>query len=184
MAPFSCLLVLLLHISTVLCGQYYISPSEEYSCPTESCITLSQFVVNSSKLLTVSSTVFLAPGNHSLHVNLNVANIEDFTMASNSTSTRIECQSGYLSFRSIRRLVIKDLHFVGCQNNIFESVEDIVLKNSVFENHDVNTTVLHLIASSISIDNSSFTTIHTLYRNEWDQGRIDSPKGRRGHATL
>ena len=174
MAPFSCLLVLLLHISTVLSGQYYVSPSEEYSCPIESCITLSQFVVNSSKLLTVSSTVFLAPDNHSLHVNLNIANIKDLTMASNSTSTRIKCQSGYLSFRSIRRLVIKDLHFVGCQNNTFESVEDIVFKNSVFENHDVDTTVLHLIASSISIDNSSFMTIHTLYRNEWD--RIESSR--------
>ena len=161
-----CFLLLLLHKTA--CESYYIVPSEESDCPVKMCTTFSQLAANSSEYLRASSTVFIAPGSHSLNVKLTVTNIEKFTMLSNSTSTFIECTpSGYLYFKSIRNILIQDLKFVGCQDNIIESVQDFVLQNSTFESRDVSRTVLQLSGTSVTIDSTSFTSNHSdIYKGK------------------
>lgn len=159
MALFSFLLVVLCIFQKVASETYYIIPSEEHICPVKPCLTLSQLAMDASEYLMASSVIIFVPGNHRLYTKLTVSNVNSFTMLSNSSMTTpiIECsQAGHLSLKSVKYTTIKNLKFIGCGENIIQSVEEFILQNSTFESHSFHGTSVCLIDTSAIIDGSSF----------------------------
>ena len=103
--------------------RYYITPSQNMSCPEDSCLTLSQFAANSSSYLDNKTDIslFFLPGNHSLNIELSLAyaHISVTNDGQGSGTVFIECvsQSGRFNISETAFASIKGLHLIGCGGN-------------------------------------------------------------------
>ena len=108
----SCLYTTLSSFSEEESDVIYIRPVN-VQCPSESCLTLSQFAQNTT--LEHQSFIFL-PGNHNLDTEIVVANISKviFMIPNSSLVATIYCQNkAYLKFHEIKHLLIVGLNFIG-----------------------------------------------------------------------
>ena len=84
----------------VNCAVYHIVSSPDHHCPIESCLTISSFAANVSLYLDNNTSLIFQPGNHTVHSELNVTNVAEFSMTSYSakeSSAGITCGSSLLS---------------------------------------------------------------------------------------
>ena len=141
----------------------YIRPMN-VQCPSESCLTLSQFAQNTT--VEHKSVVFL-PGDHNLDTEIVVANISMVFMIPNSSLVTIHCQNmTYFKFYKIKYLLIMGLNFIGCTNNKVISVNQCVIQNSVFlsQQNIPGGTALDVILANTEIKNCSFVHNFGSYR--------------------
>ena len=114
-------LLLLLLFSTICSGQttYYIKPTPSTACPSDPCLTLSEYTQQPLHYLTSNTTLLLLPGDHVLSTNFTVENVSGFEVMSftpaHHHATRIVCQGlvGF-SFRKILHLAMHGLTINSC----------------------------------------------------------------------
>ena len=138
---FFCLYLLCMLLSNrglVLSGRvYHIIPSLSDVCPQDPCLTPYQFAENSSIYIdtnTAVTLIFTPGGVHSFNYGslFFIENVDTFSMFSNQTSTVVS--SLWIGFISVANVFIDNLTFVHC-NFHFDSVETLVVENSVFLNN-------------------------------------------------
>ena len=138
-----CLLKLLLVIVTLADSEkiFYIAPEpDEIVCPQYPCTSLSQFAINSSSITSNGSniTLYLLPGHHRLDNEIMVSNAESYIMTNylqDGGAVTIECSDlGRLSVNLTNFVGINGaLHFVGCGGNEISIVDELVIRDTIFE---------------------------------------------------
>lgn len=83
-------------IGFVSCAEYHIIQSPNH-CPVDACLTLSSFVVDANLYVDSNTSLIFHPGNHMMDSELNVTNVENFSMISYSTSAGIICDHSSLT---------------------------------------------------------------------------------------
>ena len=123
--PFIVCLVALL-LSTLSCcsaeNVYCVKPTDTSCslCPHNSirCATLSEYVQQTKSYFTSNTTMVFLPGDHTLDVNITVANISRLTMCGESSSgyvATVVCNGPFgLSFIGMFDLKILSLSFTSC----------------------------------------------------------------------
>ena len=148
---------------------YNIVPYEGYPCPQVPCMTFETYITNHYESL--STTLFMSEGNHSLSAGLSVSNIVEFSMLpANDTITSpvIICsQSSHFNLSNITHANIEGLMFIGCGGNIIVSVEQFTVQYSIFVG-DINVrTALVIVDSNVSLSETKFTFYQMgSYRND------------------
>ena len=151
------------NIRTIKSDVYYIIPSQSPSnqCITESdrCLTLSQFVHNSSNYLTNDTIMIFVPENHILEAELVIEHIQSFSMLVQPTWLKftkavIVCNhNARFEFRNASIVTLSGLDFDGCFENGVISVGHFQLKNSKFSGQKiVNGSVLIIDHSAATLD--------------------------------
>ena len=96
---------------------YYVKPTTDTSCPTESdhCLTLSEYVQQSDEYLTSNATMVFLPGTHTLDDHFHVHNITTFRLLGNSTlPPQVVCSSPLcFTFDGLQLLEISNLAITG-----------------------------------------------------------------------
>ena len=163
------LVIVVVHVnllSSTLDGKttLYITPSLSNHCHTEPCLTLSQFAQNSSRWLSLNTTLIFLAGNHTLDTVLFISNISNFSMLTTSTSEGtqyvfIVCKDhAHLIFDLADDLWINGLKFIGCGSNRFTSVKNFMIDNSTFQGQNGSGTALDIADTNLTIVNSSFVS--------------------------
>ena len=137
---------------------YHIVLNSSDLC-TESCLTLSQFAINSSYHLGSNTTLILAPETHHLNTNLTLSNLYNFSMDTENilATAQIECTStSNILLYHIQYALIKNIEFIGCEGNQVEGVEEFVLQNTKFEGRGYSGSALQLTKTSAQIFNTTF----------------------------
>ena len=146
------------------------------SCPHNThCATLSEYAQEAELYLTSNTTMVFVPGNHTLDVNITVANITKLTMRgeflSGNIATVVRNGSVGLSFTSMVDLKIDSLAFTACSRKsitqptlplnvvcaalFLQFTQYAKLVNCSF--HDSPTTALVVNNSSITLAGNNFT---------------------------
>ena len=150
------LLVLLFFCDQATTVTYYIT-SDICSQPNHSCLTLSEFAVDSSRHFDPNTTLIFLPGMHSLQINISISDADSLTLQSENVCPSVTCENdSFMSFNSIELIHIKNMKFIGCGGNVFESVRQFLLQNSRFEGKDASLTAFELIHTAAQIVNSTF----------------------------
>ena len=153
----------LLTLSLILCSvhqaasEHYITPSSTDHCRVRPCLTLYQYVTNSSHHLQSSTTLVFLPGTHYLQVSLTVSNVNSFVMKSESTPAQIHCTiNSHITFYHLWYVHINSLKFVGCGGNRVEYIREFVVQYTVFTGQEYSETALELFQTTAEIVNSAF----------------------------
>ena len=140
----------------------HIVPSVNSHCTKIPCLTLSEVAKRLRIDLepTAESVVQLLflPGDHSLNSDIDISNIEGFSMISSfSFQVNITCQRNkHFIFHKIGQIAIKGLTFLGCGNNKIVSSHQLKIKNTHFFGSNASGTALELIDTNAKIINCSF----------------------------
>ena len=134
-------LPLFLSKHTLVSGKVHnIVPTSTLSlpCSADSCLTLLQFAMNSTRYIDSNTTLIITGESHSLNVGLSVSNITSFFFLSvNNTNHNsipvITCnKSANFSFTNISSIHFNGLKFNGCNDNRFESIDQLSIEYSKF----------------------------------------------------
>jgi len=168
-------------LSTLSCcsaeNVYYVKPTDTSCslCPHNSipCATLSEYVQQTKSYFTSNTTMVFLPGDHTLDMNITVANISRLTMCGESSSdyvATVVCNGSVgLSFMSMVDFKIHSLAFISCGRNfdkyslvfdkyvlLLESTEYAELVNCSFQTN--LGTALAVYQTSITLaENNEFT---------------------------
>ena len=154
---------------------YYITPSQNDSCPQYfSCLTLSQLTADSSNYYKneIDITLIFQPGNHTIDRELSLTDGDNFTMikdAQGSGTVNIECfsHSGRFDVNGTVFTSIKGLHFIGCEGNTVTQVKQFILEDTAFQGAMLSGTALVLNeVGSASIVRTSFTNLGSKFQNK------------------
>ena len=154
----------LLTLSLILCSVhqaaselYYITPNSTDHCRVRPCLTLYQFVTNSSHHLQSKTTLVFLPGTHYLEVSLTVSNVDSFVMKSESTPAQIHCtRNSHVTFYHLWYVHIDSLKFLGCGGNQAVGVQEFGVQYTVFKGQEYSETALELVQTTAEIVNSTF----------------------------
>ena len=158
-APTTFMMVLLLMYSGD-CLVYRILPSPSDPCPTQPCLTLSQFASDTSSYLKSNTTLIFQPGNHNLGSKLAVGGVVSLQLLKSTLplGVRIICvQSLSLDLYNITSVHISRLEFIGCSSK-GESIGQLSIKDTSFLGQENSSTALELVRSTAVIEGSSFTS--------------------------
>ena len=145
-------------------AEYHVTSSTSDSCYMRSnnCLTLSQFVDNSSDYLSNYTSLNFTPGNHSLEADLIVANVRSFSMLLETSSDlrRAVITCGFqarIEFINVSVVVVSGFEFAGCTGSKAVSISQLKLQNSIFHSQiNLNGTVLTLDGSTATLDEVQF----------------------------
>ena len=139
-------------------GHYTVIPSLDAPCnKTELCLTLSQFMNNSSDDLSANTTLHFLQGEHYLDSTLLIKNVDTFYMSSRDRNVTIVCNhsGAQFKFSNVSVVHINGLTFIGCTGNKFIYVSQFTLEDSQFIGHkDINGTALELVETSATFINT------------------------------
>ena len=162
------LVIVVVHVnllSSTLDGKttLYITPSSSIHCHTEPYLTLSQFAQNSSRWLSLNTTLIFLAGNHTLDTVLFISN-SNFSMLTISTNEGtqyvfiIRKDHAHLIFDLTDDLWISGLKFIGCGSNRFTSVKNFMIDNSTLQGQNGSGTALDIAHTNLTIVNSTFVS--------------------------
>ena len=158
------LVVILMNMDIVNCQEYYIRPTLNDPCTGEPCLTLSQFSANTQSYISSGNTALIfQPGNHTINSNLNIFNVQKFTMSplsmtSLSLSTAIICeQLGAFEFQNSQQILVTNLEFARCSGTTVSRVRELVVENSSFLGKEDNSSMFQVSDSRVYISRSNFT---------------------------
>ena len=146
---------LLLLLATVIsqCGatEYYVRPTEptNTSCPGQPCLTLNQYIENSSSYILSNVMFKFLPGKHVIKRPLEIRNIQNVTLKGISNTSdeypqivaQFSCWNNYLCFNATGRLM-------ALLNDI--SLEDCSVIELINASH-VNIRGIHLALSTVNV---------------------------------
>ena len=128
--------LILLHnaVQYVSCIRLNIIPSLDTPCPGEAteepCLTLQQYIANSSFSSWTNITLELHPGEHHLNSRLSASSTNSFTMRAVTTASVLCSPSSYFSFNQLQHLYISSVAFTGCTMNLNSIMNASLVKNS------------------------------------------------------
>ena len=174
--------LLLLLVLTITCSGYtthYVKPTPDTTCPTEPCLTLSEYAQQPHQYLTSNTILLLLPGVHVLSVNFTVENVNSFEICvqlfshiHNHPKSGVACKGllGF-TFRNVSTMVLEGLTFNSCGKGVagygpvpdqltvygmsIFSGEDIIIVNCSFE--DSVGTAIGVFNSNLHLHGNSFT---------------------------
>ena len=167
-------------------NKHYIRPTHDSLCPKNisSCLTLSQFVANSSHNETDTTLLFL-PGNHTLSQELTLTDRHNFSMTKyaqdNEQTVFVECANhmGRFDISVVTSVSINGLHFVGCGNNSVSQAMQLTIEDVIFQSVKDKSMVLVINdVDNANVVRSSFmhntlknhdTTIPSLSQDELEE---------------
>ena len=154
-------LTVLLAIQPVCCTQstYYVKPTPDTPCPSEPCLTLSEYAQGTGPLFASNTTMVFLPGDHQLYNDMGITNITSFTMVGGSTTlpditSNIVCTgpSSFI-FQNISYLKIHALELNDCGSATLAAMQvsaiQFELSNSAFYN--IRNTSLEATGSDLTI---------------------------------
>ena len=154
---YNLILLVSLHIHLGLCDVIYISPSpDDCKVQYKVCLTLKQLASDTVSIKDNTTLVFL-PGNHTLMYDFTISDPIKLSMQVDSSlvqtkptkGTKILCQrKAKFEFVNMKYLRVDGLHFIGCGNNGFYSIKQVLVHNSTFQGHNDSRTALEIIASN------------------------------------
>ena len=160
-------LAVLLAIQSVCCTQttYFVKPTPDTPCPSESCLTLSEYAQGAGPLFTSNTTMVFLPGDHQLYNDMGITNITSFTMVGDSTTlpditSNIVCTGpAAFIFQNISYLKIQALELSYCGSATLAAVQlsaipQFELSHSAFYNS--RNTSLEATGSGLTISESIF----------------------------
>ena len=156
---------------------YYIAPSNASCSQYPHCLTLSQFAADSDSYIgnDVNVSLSILPGNHTLDIELNVAQLDNFllsmeiTLENDTKVVIIECtyQSGRFVISDTTSVLIKGLHFIGCSGNTVSHMDNLILNGTIFQGVEGNITgrvlELNMVASATVVGSSFLFNSNTNY---------------------
>lgn len=153
-------LIFVLHLETcfateaIKCKEYNIFSSLDSTCEQKcSCMTLSQFIANTSRLITQSTTLLVHPGIHILNVSFHVLAVSYFTIKSVSnemTSTVIKyADSVSIYLDSVPDVFIGGLTFIGGDFCFADELSSKYVETS-------NSSAIVVMNSNLTIESTSF----------------------------
>ena len=152
----STIMLLFYSLHQVASETYYIRANSTDLC-IPPCLTLSQFVVNSSHLLNSNITLVFSSGIHYLTDNLTVSNLSTFSMTSQHLTTQIRCASySLIIFNRSHTVQITNLEFIGCGGNQVVNVDKFIVHDTSFKGQGNSGTALELIGTTARITNCTF----------------------------
>jgi len=156
MPSYLMLVVLLLQVTQSYCGpaEYYVRPPKlpETQCPGEPCLTLEDYVKNSTEYLNNDTTVIFLHGTHLLSEPLVVSHVNSLTLVGfNATYSptdpdiTVSCngKSSYIQFTFVQSLSLEGISFSHCGNANGGSLQLL---------HEINQFKLHNIVIKIPIN--------------------------------
>ena len=157
---------------------YYITPSQNVSCPQSPCLTLSQFAVsfNSYDDNETNVTITFLPGNHILDRVLSFSHSSKVSMTKyveGNETVFVECSNnlGMFDVRETTFVSIKSLHFIGCGGNTITQVEQLIVEDSIFlgMNGRGRALVLNKVAVAAIVRSSFLSNIHSDVSSDTDE---------------
>ena len=136
---------------------YYITPSQNISCPQDPCLTLSQFAASD---LGNESNVLLSflPGNHSLDRDIHMLQLRSIVMTkaeqNNESVVFLDCSRHGIIVNETAFTSITSLHFIECGCNTIVQVKQLIVQNTIFTNSMMS---LNYVTSA-KIENSLFSS--------------------------
>ena len=145
------------------------SHDDKDSSLCNNCLTLSQFVTNTSYYLTDNTTLTFHPGNFTLGLSLEVTDVQSFILRSNCSSDCVfTCNTtGKLLFHHVRAVHIDNMSFRYCFGNRIVQVKFLFLSNTSFtgETFSAKGTALEFIETTAVIIRCYFSKYyHGSYR--------------------
>ena len=157
-------LTVLLAIQPVCCTQstYYVKPTPDTPCPSEPCLTLSEYTQGAGPLFTSNTTMVFLPGDHQLYNDMGITNITTFTMVGDSATltSNIVCTGpAAFIFQNISYLKIHALELGYCGSATLAAMQlsaipQFELSNSAFYNS--RNTSLKATGSDLAITETRF----------------------------
>ena len=148
---------------------YYIKHATEYQCSihNQPCLTLEDFIVNTSRSLnanimsSLELSVELLPGNHTLNRHLQIWSIRRFQVSSQINSSWIICHEPNKEFQffNVTTIDIRNLNFFGCGGCKSLSIGKFTAENCIFLQSDFSHAdfgVIHAANSTLEISHCSF----------------------------
>ena len=161
LVPYLFIVSVYVHFTIEMREVLHVLPSDSTASQCDQntlCLTISQLAERSWINLKSHSEfiqLFFLPGDHSLNLDLEICNISELSMISNSS--KIICQSdASFTFQKIGHISIKDLTFLGCGNNKIISSTQFEVVNSLFLGQNESGTALELIDTNARIINCTF----------------------------
>ena len=135
----SMLVIVLQLIAHSQCETIIVLASVNEVCPgTLQCTTLQQYASNPT-LLSSGIVLELQPGNHTLNSELSATNLDNFTITGNNSRVVCTSASAEISFTSVQHVFITEVSFIGCDQNVLSSNGDSVeIRNVVFNQNRIN----------------------------------------------
>ena len=168
------LILLSVPIHHAACDKFYILTSLNSSCPGqftgEPCLTLQQFASSPGRSLSVS--VIMESGNHTLSSELSLSNIFNLTVSpldSNSIYPRVTCTGtssssstagGRLLLTSITHIQLQGVSFVDCAASTIGTNGNSVLINDVSFLNTGGITIQNM-SNSVQLNDVTFTNSNT-----------------------
>ena len=160
--------ILLLHLSHDTCGSeqiYFIKATEDSQCASQPCLTLNEFVHNTTKDVKASIILQFGAGNHTLGTRWITTNIEKCSMLSNDNNSIIVCNklAAGFTFENMSLVTLANLTFIGCGN---DSRFNAVLHISQVIHADVNMCIfLHSKGRVIEAARANITILSCMFEN-------------------
>ena len=147
---------------------YYVKPTLDVPCLSDTCLTLPEYAEAVEQYFTADTTFTFLPGDHSLGANITIENQSHIMLVGDTTSlpnitSRIICTGAVsISCSNITHLEVSALTFVGCSALSLNNAESIKLSNTTFEDSSGSQLVRGVTASlsSVSLENSCFININ------------------------
>ena len=144
---------------------YFVKPTPDTPCPSEPCLTLSEYAQGAGPLFTSNTTLVFLPGDHRLYNDMEITDITTFTMVGDSTTlpditSNIVCTGpASFIFQNISHLNIHALELSYCGSATLAAMQlsaipHFKLTNSAF--HISQYTSLMATDSSLTITESRF----------------------------
>ena len=101
--------------------KYFIKASEDSLCAAQPCLTLNEFVHNTTKDIKAGLILQFGPGSHILNSRLTLPNnIKKYSMSSNDNNSIIICSklmAAGFTFKNVSMITLTNLTFIGCGND-------------------------------------------------------------------
>ena len=139
---------------------HYIVPSTNQPCPSDSCLTLSQFCANPNGFLQRNTTLIFQPGNYTIDRDFAITEIQTFSMIIDDSSraeskVEITC-NGYasMSFSAVDHVYISGLNFEYIGLDV-SSVGEFAVRYCDFARYTQS--AMQFYNSNVSITSTLFT---------------------------
>lgn len=161
-------MLLLFSLSTAEDVQY-IKPSTSGDCPGQLCLTLDQYIQNSSKFFTTGSVFEFLSGNHSLGTSLNITAVSNISLRATEGSRAIVTCNDEVTVNNVTSLNIKGITFIlnlTLQEGkllsafIFTNSQEVIISNSIFKKESINSPGRAILSTD-----SSITIVDCLFEN-------------------
>ena len=159
------LFIQILVLSTPIQSTNYVKSNNSslHNCPG-SCLTLDEFIDDSTRYFTTGSTFVFLPGNHSQQNALNISNISGMIWrgSDSRSNNMIILSSGSLQCYNVTNFTIEGLNFIGSTNvTIFVFIRSAILLSSlVFQS---NTGNMAMTRRAVQLKRSNITIINTFF---------------------